>query len=105
MKSIITTISILLASHFSFAQNFYKSIDDYKAGKPIDSVKIANNSWRMVMGRETVELEKNNTKDRVKASDFPSELLTYGGRLVRVSDGHLYYVLVEGKYCYYVMKK
>jgi hypothetical protein len=104
MKILFSTLSLFLVSHFSNAQNFYKSIADYNAGKPMENVMVASGSWRMVMGRETVELEKDKTTERTKLSNLPSELFTYNGKLMRVYDGHLYYVLVEGKYCYYVMK-
>ncbi len=99
MTAILTGITL-----FSIGQNFYKSIDDFKAGKPIKGVKVIDGSWRYNFFKESLELERNKKSDRVKVSEFPSEYFTYQNHLMRVFEKEIYYVLVEGKYCFYTKK-
>ena len=78
---------------------FFKSYEDYKANKPIDGVvliKWSSNSTGKI------ELSENGVAQKLKVSK-----LTYTwfcneeGVLMRLYDGELYYVVVDGPFTYY----
>lgn len=84
---------------------FYNSPEDYKNNKPLEGVKIIEGSWRMVMGSESLEIEKDGKKERVKTKDLPSKWYTEdNGMLMRIDDGNVYFVVIEGPLCYYIRR-
>jgi hypothetical protein len=83
--------------------NLYKSIEDYKAKKPVEGVSVVPDSWRMLFGSESIELVKNGASEKTKLGNVPATVLTLekDGMLMRIFEKDLYIVVVEGPLCYY----
>src|SRR6267142_2785128 len=105
MKKLLILILVILVPLFGSAQNaksinkFFKSYEDYKADKPVDGVSL--NAWKEFSS--SVEMTENGTKQKIKVSKllYPW-FVTSEGFLMRVFDGDLYYVLVEGPLSFYI---
>ena len=76
---------------------FFIFYEDYVAMKPVEGIKVNK------CNASTVEYTENGTKQKAKASKLP-----YGwfgneeGMLMRVFDGDLYYVVVDGPLTFYI---
>lgn len=116
-KNLLITLTFLIS--LTFAQkklsdlspgNFYLNISDYKAKKILPGYSVVPVTWKSGMGgKESIEVNKNGTKDRLKASELPAEFLTEipeseGGVLMRVFNNEFYYVITDGPICYYIKK-
>lgn len=107
MKKIAYSLLALVWVAFCYGQTnksrenkVYSTIDDYRSGKSVEGVLINN------VDKGGVELLKNGVKEKFKASKFPYTYFTKdNGMLMRVFDGDIYYVLVEGALCYYIKIK
>ncbi|MBS1650931.1 MAG: hypothetical protein JSU07_02880 [Bacteroidetes bacterium] len=107
MKKIILSLLIILLTNISFSQTktvspnkVFASIEDYKINKPIDGISVYN------VDKSGIELNKNGEKEKFKPSKFPYTYFTKeNGMLMRIFDGDMYYVLVEGSLCYYIKIK
>lgn len=107
MKKIILSLFVIIVSTISYSQTkvvnpnkVYASIEDYKATKSVEGVSINN------VDKNGIELIKNGEKEKFKASKFPYPYFTKdNGMLMRIFDGEMYYVLVEGALCYYIKIK
>lgn len=90
--------------------SLYNSLEDYKAKKSVLSYSVMPATWKSgIGGKESVEINKSGSKDRIKLGELPATFLTElpeseGGVIMRVYNNELYYVLAEGPICYYVKK-
>ncbi len=76
---------------------FFKSFEDYKLDKPVDGIKV--NSCK----GSSVEYTENGTKQKVKSSKLPYLWFCNNeGMLMRVFDGDLFYVVVDGAITFYI---
>lgn len=76
---------------------FFKSYEDYKADKPVEGIKV--NSCRGTK----VEYTENGVTQKCKASKLPyAWFCNEEGMLMRVSEGDLYYVIVDGSISVYI---
>lgn len=107
MKKQIFVLFFLAISAFATSQitvtagkhqyKFFKSYEDYKADKPVDGIKV--NSCK----GSSVEYTENGTKQKCKASKLPyTWFCNDEGILMRVFDGDLYYVVVDGPLSFYI---
>lgn len=81
------------------AKKFFKSYEDYLADTPIEGVKLIE------LKPSSLKYSDNGTDQKVKASK-----LTYNwfcnedGILMRVFDGDIYYVVVDGPISFYIKR-
>lgn len=76
---------------------FFKSYEDYKAEKPVEGIKV--NTCRGTK----IEYTENGVKQKCKASKLPyAWFCNDEGMLMRVFDGDLFYVIVDGAISIYV---
>ena len=76
---------------------FFKSYEDYKSDKPVEGIKVS------VVKGSTVEYTESGTKKKEKASKLPySWFCNSEGMLMRVFDGDLYFVVVDGPISFYM---
>lgn len=107
MKKITFGFFALVWATFCFGQTnklkenkVYATVEDYKESKPVEGVLVNN------VDKGGVELLKGGIKEKFKASKFPYTYFTKdNGMLMRVFDGDIYYVLIEGALCYYIKIK
>lgn len=107
MRKVVYSLLAVVLTTFCYSQTdkskqnrVYTSYEDYKSGKSVDDVLINN------VDKSGVELLKNGVKEKFKASKFPYPYFTKdNGMLMRIFDGDMYYVLVEGALCYYIKIK
>jgi hypothetical protein len=118
MRTTILLLTALILSISAFSQksakdlppgSIYKSLEDYKAKKAIPDYSVMPATFRNTLGKETIEINKSGSKDRMKVSELPGQFLTElpeseGGVLMRVFDNEMYYVITDGPICFYVKK-
>ncbi|MCD6068789.1 MAG: hypothetical protein K0S33_3615 [Bacteroidetes bacterium] len=96
----LITISALVDAQTAatkYANRFFKSYEDYIAGKPVEEATVA--SWKA----NSVEVKTKGAQEKVKISKLPySWFVNEGGMLMRVFDGDLYYVVIDGPISYYI---
>jgi hypothetical protein len=81
------------------AGKFFKSSEDYLAGKSIDGAEL--NTWKEYAS--SVEMTENGVKQKVKISKLPYLWFCNSeGMLMRVFDGDLYYAVVTGPLSFYI---
>jgi len=81
------------------ANKFFKSYEDYKAGKPIEGTVL--NNWKSYSS--SVEMTENGTQQKVKVGKLPCAwFCNSDGMLMRVFDGDLYYLVIDGPLCFYI---
>lgn len=106
MKKLIHILLLSFAPILIFGQNsapsdsrFFASYQDYKDNKPMHDYKINE------VSAGNVEVIKDGKKERIKTAKLPSIWFTnVNGMLMRVFDGDIYYVIVDGKICHYVKR-
>lgn len=80
------------------AGKFYKSYEDYLKDESIAGVNLkemSDNGW-------TLEITENGKTEKYKDTKVPySWFCNLQGILMRVYDGNIYYVIIEGPLCYY----
>ena len=111
MKNIIIAILLLLSISYSAqikykvdirANKLFKSYTDYVDNKPIEGIKVKE----LGTFGTTIEVEKNGVIEKIKESKNPyTWFCNEQGILMRVFDGNLYYVIIDGPICYYVKKE
>jgi len=104
----LTLLFLVFLTLKSFSQNtfgdkratmFFNSYEDYKQNKPIDDVKLKE----MSQYGSTVKIEKNGKTEEYKDSKIPyTWFCNNQGMLMRVFNGKVYYVIIEGAVTYYV---
>lgn len=111
MKNIIIAVLLLLSISYSAqiifnpdkrVNKFFTSYNDYVNDKSIEGIKLKS------LGHygTTIELEKNGVIEKIKESKNPyTWFCNEQGILMRVFDGNLYYVIIDGPICYYVKKE
>lgn len=110
MKKQIILLFFIAATFFAGAQDykhidvkhqykFYKSYEDYKADKPVDGIKCTKwDSWS-----NRVEYNENGAQQKAKPSKLPYLwFCNEEGMLMRVFDGDLFYVVVDGPISFYI---
>ncbi|MBI3518113.1 MAG: hypothetical protein HY062_01980 [Bacteroidetes bacterium] len=77
--------------------DFFKSYEDYKADKAVDGIQVT------ICKGSNIEYTENGAKKKSKASKLPySWFCNSEGMLMRVFDGDLYYVVVDGAVSFYI---
>lgn len=80
-----------------YANKFFKSYEDYVAGTPIDGVKLKE------LKESSFKYTENGTDQKVKASKSPyAWFCNEDGILMRIFDGDIYYMLVDGPISFYI---
>lgn len=102
LKNIKQLESIATASESNHGR-FYKSLQDYIDEKPMKGLRIKDGSynWSKFTGTGFKLIDDDGKIIRESVKDFPSELFTYNGHLMRLIDNAPYIVLVAGKMNYY----
>jgi|JI10StandDraft_1071094.scaffolds.fasta_scaffold207228_2 hypothetical protein len=106
MKNLILILLIAVMPSCLLGQNsvpnsssFFNSYQDYKDSKPIAGYEINQ------INDGNVEVVKDGKTEKIKTAKLPSIWFTnINGMLMRVFDGDIYYVLVDGKICHYVKR-
>lgn len=106
MKKIAAILLILFAlksiSQNSFGDRralFFNSYEDYQQNKSVDGVKLKE----MSQYGSTVKIEKDGKTEEYKDSKIPyTWFCNNQGMLMRVFNGKVYYVIIEGAVTYYV---
>lgn len=81
------------------ANNFFTSYEDYKAEKPIADMKLKSYKG------STIEFVQNGTEQKQKGSKITYQwFCNETGILMRVFDGDVYFMVVDGPLCYYVKR-
>lgn len=81
------------------AGQFFKSYEDYIANKPVDGYKLVE------LKPTSVKINENGTEDKVKPSKLKYNwFCNADGMLMRVFDGEVYHVVVEGPLCLYIKR-
>lgn len=95
----LALISFILASQTNCNNSFYKTPEDYLAGKPITGVTLTK--WKDYSS--TVEYTDNGTAQKEKVSKLQYNwFCNEGGILMRIYDGDLYYAVEIGPLCFYI---
>ena len=80
----------------------YKSYDDYLQNKFIVGERIEPNSYEMIMGSKTIKVTQDGKIVKKKISDYNGKFISdEQGMCMRVDDGFLYIIVLQGPYCYY----
>jgi hypothetical protein len=108
MNKILIALTVLIFySLISSGQSknyFYATVDDFKNNKRMLGYEIQEGSWDAwtnSFGKETVIIKTSSDSKRTRVSKCPSELLTYNNYFLRAFDDKLWFILADGKYCYY----
>jgi hypothetical protein len=81
---------------------FYKTYEDYAAGKPEQGIKYVGKR-KIVLGGESVLVNDNGEFVDKKVKDLPYwGLIDESGQLERIYEDHCYYVFAQGKICSYL---
>lgn len=113
MKKQFIALALACFSLTGFAQkssyvpgHLYKSVEDFKAKKPLPDYGVLTTSWKNSMGKESFEITKGGDKTKTKVSELPAPFITEmeNGVLMRAFDNELYYILEDGPICYYIKK-
>jgi len=81
------------------AKKFFKSYEDFKAKKPIEGMKLVS------FKASSIEFTENGKEQKQKGSKITYTWFCNDyGMLMRVFEGDVYFVVVDGALCYYIKR-